>query len=251
MSSLARENRGVQILGISLACFNLALWFGVLPIRAFVDITTGRHADPLNPQSNPRIGFGVPELLVYFDPWLAGIVFPLVYTLGFAAIPFLKKTGKVEPGLRPGRAYSVIVLLLLIGFEMVWLFLIAASVFLRGPNWVIFWPGEPGDPHKVVPLNNVTLSQSFWIGWLGQSTDVMPWYVRELPGLVSFAAYFLAGMVLARILFRRTGRATPYWRWLALLMLIQIAALVPLKMLLLWVFNLKYWVYVPEYWVNV
>ena len=117
MATVARNGRGVQILGVSLALLNLALWFCVPAIRAYIDEMTGRWSNA----HNPLIVSGVQELLVYFDPWLARGVFPVIYTLGFAAIPFLKKASGVQTGSRPGRAYSVVLSLLLIGLEMVWL----------------------------------------------------------------------------------------------------------------------------------
>jgi len=53
------------------------LWFWVPAIRAFIDQRTGRWADP----NNPIILNGVQELLVYFDPLLARVVIPFVYTV--------------------------------------------------------------------------------------------------------------------------------------------------------------------------
>jgi hypothetical protein len=228
MSAVTREGRRLQILGISLALLNAVLWFCTPAICAYVDEITGRRTDP----RNPLFISGVQELFVYFDPWLAHGVFPLIYTVGLAAIPFLKKPGEIQAASRPGgRAYSIVVSLLLIGFEMVWLFLIAVQVFLRGPNWNIFWPGEPWDVHRVVPLNNVNFSEYFWPGWVGRPVDGMPWVSRELPGLVLLGGYFLAGSAIAYGLFRRAHRLTPYWRWAALVLLVQFAALLRSKWL--------------------
>lgn len=42
-----------------------------------------------------------------------------------------------------------------------------------------------------------------------------------------------------------------YWRSVLLVFLVQTAALVPLKVSLYWVFNLKYFIHLPEYSVNV
>jgi hypothetical protein len=245
MSTGERAYRGVVVLGVTLAVVNVILWFLTPALReAVVDARAGG----LPTRDWPQIMTGVQELLVYFDPWLARWVFPFVYTLGLAAIPLLRRPAANRPGSGPGLAFPFLVAALLVAFEAVWLFLTAVGVFLRGPNWNLFWPDEPWDPHRVVPLNNVNLSDYFW---QGKAAPGMPWYVRELPGLVTLAVYFLAGIAHAWLLFRRTGRTTPFWRWVALLMLIQLAALVPMKMLFRWVFALKYWVFVPEYSVNV
>jgi hypothetical protein len=138
----------------------------------------------------------------------------------------------------------------MIGFEMVWLLLIAVGVFLRGPNWNIFWPGEPWDEHKVVLLRTVNLSDYFW-HWMGRTVHGMPWALRESPGLVLIGGYLLAGVVLAYGLHRVWLRTTPYWRWAVLVLLLELAALVPLKMVSRWVFNVKYWIFIPEYFWNV
>jgi hypothetical protein len=79
----------------------------------------------------------------------------------------------------------------------------------------------------------------------------MVWGLREAPGLVLAGCYLFAGILFAYWLFRRGSRATPFWRRLRLMLLLQIAALVPMKVLMHWVFNLKYLIYIPEYWANV
>jgi hypothetical protein len=244
MSAGAPSLRAAQILGITLALTNLLLWFCVPAIRAFVDERTGRWADP----NNPMILIGVQELLVYFDPWLARGVFPVVYTLGLAVIPFLVKASRKQTGARSGH---IAVTLILVGFEAVWLFLIVVAVFLRGPNWNIFWPGEEWDPHRVMTLNRINLSEYFWVSWMGQPVENMSWLSREFPGLALISAYFLAGPVIAFCLFRSPGNTTHYWRLVLLVLLLQLAAIVPIKMLLCWLFNLKYLIFIPEYFINV
>jgi hypothetical protein len=241
MSPAARANRGIKVLGVSLALLNGVLWFCTPVIRSAV---VEARAANLPTQYRPQIVNGVQELLVYFDPWLARGVFPAVFIFGFAVIPFLRRPG-------PGWAFPVLVGGLLLAFEAVWLFLTAVGVFLRGPNWKLFWPDEDWDPFRYVPLNNVNLSDYFWVGWLGQSVWEMPWALRELLGLLLLGGYFLVGAIIARALFRASQRTTPCWRWVVLVIIMQVAALVPFKMLGRWVFNLKYWIFIPEYHLNV
>ena len=236
VSGVQRSGRGLQILAISLALLNLLLWFGVPTIRAFVDDATGRSANP----HNPRIGFGVQELLVYFVPWLSEWVFPSLYIFGFAAISFLKK---------PSRRgfdvpFAVVVAALLLAFEMIWLFLIGVEVFLRGPNWNIFWPGEDYSAWKVVIHNHSDLYQHFW---LGRSVQGMPWPEREFLGIALLGSYFVTGIIAAYFLFRTERKTTPLWRWTVIVWSLQLAALIPLKMVSLWVFNIKYWIHLPEF----
>ena len=48
-----------------------------------------------------------------------------------------------------------------------------------------------------------------------------------------------------------TGETVLNWRCVVLLMIVQVATLVPMKMLLRWAFNMKYLIYLPEYGWNV
>ena len=231
------------ILGISLALLNLFLWFCVPTIRAFVDQTTGRWSD----SCNPNIMTGVQELLVYFDRWLARVVFPITYTLGFAAIPFIQKIDCGRVDRQADVCLTIVVSLLLLALEAVWIFLIAVGVLLRGPNWNIFWPGEEWSTHKLVARNVVDLSQYFWLNWMDQRLPAS-WALRELPGVALIGGYFLAGTVAAYLMCRYESRAMPYWRWAALVAVLQLAAVVPLKMLWCWLFNGHYWVRLDSGW---
>jgi len=226
-------------LGIALALLNVLLWFSVPPIRTWV-----MAIHEYSPNKSMVILSGVQELILYFDIWLSRGVFPVVYTLGFAAIPFLLK-----PALDgPTRACDIVVMILLLGCEATWLFLIFVGVFCRGPNWNFYVPWEPWVP-KVEPYNPCLLSDYFWYHWLNRS-DAMHWSLRELPGFALIGGYLLSGFVLAGLLYRSTQRATPYWRWAILVIILQLASIVPIKILLRWLFNIKYVIYLPEYDLN-
>src|SRR6056297_1921070 len=73
--------------GLLIAVINVTLWFSKPAIRAMVDNHYGRVGSPGN--SFIMISYGVQELLVYFDPWMAEIVIPLVYSVGFIATSIL------------------------------------------------------------------------------------------------------------------------------------------------------------------
>ncbi len=192
------------------------------------------------------IVLGLLNLLLWYavPPWLARGVFPIVYTLGFVVIPFLVKPASDLPA----RACGIAVAILLLSFEAVWLFLIFVGVFCRGPNWNFYWPWEPWEL-RVELYNPCLLSDYVWIRWFNRS-DAMEWGLRELPGFVLIGGYFLSGFVVARVLYRFTERATRYWRWAVLVIILQLASIVPIKMLLRWLFNIKYVIYLPEYDLN-
>src|SRR6266404_168270 len=86
----------------------------------------------------------------------------------------------------------------LLGFVVMWVTLIVLGTFLRGPNWNFFGPYEYWDPHKVLPLNNVDLSDYFWL-WTLKTTLPDAWYWREMPGILVVLGYlFLLPPLLAR-----------------------------------------------------
>ncbi|MFQ6674316.1 MAG: hypothetical protein ACE5GH_05985, partial [Fidelibacterota bacterium] len=46
-------------------------------------------SDSPNPSKAPWYFLGLQEMLVYFDPWLAGVIFPTLIILGLMAIPYI------------------------------------------------------------------------------------------------------------------------------------------------------------------
>ncbi|MGD9721809.1 MAG: hypothetical protein AB7U76_11305, partial [Pirellulales bacterium] len=120
-----------------------------------------------NPSKAPWYFLGLQEMLVYYDPWMAGVVLPSLIIVGLMAIPFLDFN-------KQGNGYYTIeqrkfsYLIFQFGFLELWVTLIILGTFFRGPNWNIFGPFEYWDPHKVLALNNVDLSQYFWVYGMGQ-----------------------------------------------------------------------------------
>jgi len=64
--------------------------------------------------------------------------------------------------------------------------LVTLGTFLRGPNWNFFGPYEYWDLHKLLALNNVNLSEYFWVKMLHTKlpTGTIGKFVRELPGII-------------------------------------------------------------------
>ncbi|MEE9125425.1 MAG: cytochrome C [candidate division NC10 bacterium] len=109
-----------------------------------------------NPSKAPWYFLGLQEMLVYFDPWMAGVVLPTLIIVGLMVIPFVDINPKGNGYYTFGeRKFAVT--MFLFGFLILWTSLIVTGVFLRGPGWNLFWPWEVWDPHKVVALTNVDL----------------------------------------------------------------------------------------------
>ena len=214
-----------------------------------------------NPSKAPWYFLGLQEMLVYYDPWMAGVVLPSLVVFGLMAIPFLdfNKAGNGYYTIEE-RKFSYIVFQ--IGFLEMWVTLIILGTFLRGPNWNFFGPYEPWDPHKVLALNNVDLSQWFWVMLLerpmpkaasgaGMLEQLMTIAIREAPGLICLAIYFLAlPPLMAATVFRKFFVRMGFIRFMVMANLLLFMAALPLKMILRWTLNLKYIVSIPEYFLN-
>ena len=109
-----------------------------------------------NPSKAPWYFLGLQEMLVYYDPWMAGIVLPLLIIQGLITIPYIDFNQKGN-GYFTFAQRKFAITIFLVGFVVMWVTLIVLGTFLRGPNWNFFGPYEYWDPHKVLPLNNVNL----------------------------------------------------------------------------------------------
>jgi hypothetical protein len=214
-----------------------------------------------NPSKAPWYFLGLQEMLVYFDPWYAGVVLPSMVIVGLMAIPYLDFN-------KQGNGYYTIsqrkfsYLIFQIGFMLMWNTLIILGTFLRGPNWNFFGPFEYWDVHKVEVLANVDLSQYFWERGLGMSLPKAPTdsgfltqfvYIcwRELPGILAVGAYFfLLPPILAATVFRKFFAKMGFVRYMVMSNLLLFMMSLPIKMVLRWVANLKYMISIPEWFLN-
>jgi len=64
------------------------------------------------------------------------------------------------------------------GFGALWVMLVLSGTFLRGPNWNFFGPYDYWDPHKLVPMTSVNLSEIVWVKMFGTAPPGN-WLVRE------------------------------------------------------------------------
>ncbi len=203
-----------------------------------------------NPSKAPWYFLGLQEMLVYFDPWMAGVVLPSMIIVGLMAIPYIdnNKSGNGYFSYADRKfAYNTFQY----GFVVLWVVLILLGTFLRGPNWNFFGPYEYWDLHKLIPLNNVNLSEKFWIELLGKAKPTTPLY-RELPGILLCLGYItLAPYLMYRLFFRKYVEQAGMIRYLTLAVLILFMASLPIKMVLRWTLNLKYIVAIPEFFFNI
>ena len=207
-------------------------------------------ADSPNPSKAPWYFLGLQEMLVYYDPWLAGVVFPTLIIFGLMAIPFIDVNPKGS-GYFTFKERKWEISVFLFGFLILWVLLIILGTFLRGPNWNFFGPYEFWDVHKVLVLNNVNLSEYFWVLLLGKALPTQ-WYIRESIGFILVGVYMLVlPGVLAKTIFKRFYQRMGAARFYISCVLFLVMLALPLKMYLRWLFNLKYIIAIPEAFFNI
>lgn len=202
-----------------------------------------------NPAKAPWYFLGLQEMLVYFDPWMAGVVLPGFIIVGLIAIPFIDINPKGN-GYYTFKERKFAISGFLFGWLALWVYLIQVGTFLRGPNWTFYGPFEFWDFHKVVAENNVNLSEYFWIKMLnvGLPKNI---FLREIAGIIFMGLY---GIVSVPYITKKWGHAylerMGAIRYYLMVFLLLGMALLPLKMYLRWFFTLKYIVAMPEFELN-
>jgi len=208
-----------------LACLLALAWVGLL-IEAPLVAPANPDFTP-NPAKAPWYFLGVQELLVYFDPWLAGVVIPLLIILGLILVPLLDNDPQgagsycFRDRLWATLPFSAGLLLLVL--------LAVIAAFFRGSNWDWYWPWESWGMAK--PARHGFRSLPNWLG-------------LPLIGLY-YVLGFLMPLSIWRARFKKWGRM----RYTAYFFLILTMAAVAAKILIRILFNIRYIVQTP--WFNI
>jgi hypothetical protein len=222
---------------------------GLLIWSVAIDAPLEEPANPTktpNPSKAPWYFLGLQEMLVYFDPWFAGVVAPSLIITGLMVIPYVD----VNPngnGYYTFKERKFAISTFLFGFLVLWVGQIFIGVFLRGPGWNWFAPWNYWDPHKVESLTNIDLP--YLIG------GIMPDAIR--PMFRSYNGQMVIGGILV-LGFLQLAPAYYLWAkkrgkpWVEQLGPIRYAVVamhvlpmigIVVKMLLRWFLNVKYiWV---------
>jgi hypothetical protein len=247
---------------ICMVALTALLLFWAIALQAPLEEPASAVKTP-NPSKAPWYFLGLQEMLVYFDPWMAGVVLPSMVIFGLMAIPYIdyNKTGNGYFTIEQ-RKFAYI--MFQFGFLVLWVTLIVMGTFLRGPNWNFFGPYELWDAHKVEALNNRDLSEFFWVDLMRSSRPRPPegsgdltkigWAIfKEAPGIVLTIGYFTLLPPLLVVLskyFQTMFIKMGFLRYMVLTNLLLMMMLLPLKMLLRWTVNMKYFISMPEYLLN-
>jgi hypothetical protein len=171
-----------------------------------------------NPAKAPWYFVGLQELLVYFDPWIAGVCVPALIIVGLACIPYIDRNPK-GVGSYNFKDRKAAVVLFLAGY-IFWFVLIFIGQFLRGPSWHFYWPWEDWATPKTVEETLVNIPNRL--------------------GVVFVLLFFGTGMMLPALISRRHFRQMGLLRYVIAWMLVWIMFFVAGKMMLRLVFHIKY-----------
>ena len=196
-----------------------------------------------NPSKAPWYFLGLQEMLVYFDPWIAGVILPTLILVGLILIPYIVINRKGN-GYYTFKERPFAVSTFAIGFIILWVALIVLGTFMRGPGWYFFWPWEFWDTHRVVALTNVDLLEI--VGIPTRNIDGTINIVQFLLGGALMFAYMIALPVL---IWKKYKDKSPIlkemgvWKYGTTIALFLMMAGLPIKMFLRLAFNIKYvWV---------
>ncbi len=179
-----------------------------------------------NPSKAPWYFVGLQELLVYFDPWLAGVAIPNLIIVGLMAIPYIDPSPK-GVGVYDWKQRPFANAMFMLGVTM-WFVLIFIGYFCRGPNYFWYWPWESWllpkpappptwsvfGPPEVAKLP-LLLGIPVVGGWFAASMLLPKLIQTEIDSLKAHLAFF--GVVAVTVLVGHFGWKLPFSQGLWLL----------------------------------
>ena len=215
----------------------------------------------MNPAKAPWYFLGLQEMLVYFDPWIAGVVMPTL--IGLMVIPYID-TNPLGSGYYTWKQRKFSIGTFLFGFIILWVAMIIIGTFIRGPGWMWFWPTSTWDAERVEYAVNRNLDtipgvvtgglfqiNGSWAAHLlpTANRDYAPILARIIFGIFPVAVYFIAASYAVYLVMNSTNFAQRIFRRMTLLqivttdLLLVLMLALPVKILLRLIFRIKYiWV---------
>ncbi len=197
----------------------------------------------MNPAKAPWYFLGLQEMLVYFDPWIAGVVMPTLIIFGLMAIPYID-TNPLGSGYYTFRQRKFAILTFCFGFIVLWLSMIMIGTFIRGPGWMWFWPGQTWDHNRLIYEVNRDLPDMF-----GITSNL----AKGIFGAIIVGGYFVLGGLIVNGLFRRYKpkdyRRMSLLQYSVMMFFFLTMVGLPIKMLLRLAMHIKYVWVTP--WFNV
>jgi cytochrome b/b6/petD-like protein len=209
----------------------------------------------MNPAKAPWYFLGLQEMLVYFDPWIAGVVMPTLIIIGLMVIPYID-ANPLGNGYYTYRQRKFAIWTFLFGFLVLWVTMIVIGTFIRGPGWMWFWPTQTWDHNRLEFAVNRNLDQVFGIdgAWLAHILPsgwkaASPLIARGIFGIFPVGIFVVVSAYFIHWLMMRTDFSRKIYKRMTLLQIITVQAMLipmvalPVKILLRLVLRVKYvWV---------
>lgn len=193
------------------------IWAWSILMNAPLEEAANGNLTP-NPSRAPWYFLGLQELLVYFDPWIAGVMLPQFIVQGLIFLPYVD-TNPEQQGYYSYKGRQLEFWVMSIGFIM-WFILILVGSTMRGPSWMLYMPWESWLVHKPNPPDM--------------------WSFPMWAGLLCIGGYFAVGMALPKILFSEWAEEKGFLRYQIIVSHLLIMLAVPIKIALRLAFNVKY-----------
>jgi len=199
----------------------------------------------MNPSKAPWYFLGLQEMLVYFDPWIAGVIMPGLIIGGLIVMPYID-ANPLGNGYYTYKQRKFAIWTFIFGFIILWVSMIIIGTLIRGPGWMWFWPGMTWDHNRLIFEVNRDLPDIFGIKdrvvkmifgaiVLGLYGAAAGFGIHKLITLTAFSKKIYARMSLLQYVVMQT------------FLIIMLA--LPVKILLRLVFRIKYVWVTP--WFNV
>lgn len=208
----------------------------------------------MNPAKAPWYFLGLQEMLVYFDPWIAGVIMPTLIIVGLMVVPYID-VNPLGNGYYTYKQRKFSIWTFLFGFLGLWVMMIAIGTFIRGPGWMWFWPTQTWDAQRIEYTVNRNLDQVFGINgsWMahtpGVSAAYAPILARMIFGIFPIILFFIVAAWLVHRICVSSEFSRKMYKRMSLVQLVTMYTFLvlmlslPVKILLRLVFNIKYiWV---------
>src|SRR5512135_2407836 len=190
----------------------------------------------MNPAKAPWYFLGLQEMLVYFDPCIAGVIMPTLIIVGLMVVPYID-ANPLGNGYYTYKQRKFAIWTFLFGFIGLWVLMIVIGTFIRGPGWMWFWPGQTWDPGRVIYEVNRDLPDLFGITSMS---------VKVVFGAIVMGLYFAAaGFGFHKIITRQGFNRKIYDRmsilqYVTLQIFLITMLLLPIKILIRHLLRIKY-----------
>ena len=199
----------------------------------------------MNPSKAPWYFLGLQEMLVYFDPWIAGVIMPSLIIVGLMVIPYID-ANPLGNGYYTYKQRKFAIWTFIFGFIVLWVSMIVIGTLIRGPGWMWFWPGMTWDHNRLIFEINRDLPDIF---------GIKNALLKNLFGLIVISIYAIAAAIGVHKLVKSTPLSRKIYARMSLLQYVTmqiflvIMLALPVKILIRLLFRIKYIWITP--WFNV